>query len=119
MIVSLKRRISRRKQKCQSDRRTCRRLTRHLATPDSLARADPDEPVRDRVNRAEVQLGIEVPIPPGGVFLPTDETAADATLDVYHQDVNYDSYAEHRGGAEAILHKEIDSGWIDWQKGPR
>ena len=76
--------------------------------------------------RTSVPLGIEKPIKSCGIFPETDETQigpADADNAAYTAVgagfSNYASYAEHAQLADAELKRELDAGYLEWQRDKR
>ena len=70
---------------------------------------DPDVEVVRGVREGSTPMGILKPIVPCGVF----PLAISGEADTWAQDCNYLSYEEHKAGAEALLRKEIDAGWLE------
>ena len=72
----------------------------------------PDHEVIRWVREGKTPLGIDKPIIPCGVFPLAEPKAAGEEADSLAHGWNYSSYEEHREGAEALLRKEVDAGWL-------
>ena len=75
---------------------------------------DPDQPVQNWLRRGAVPLGITKPITPGGIFPCAELSHSEGDQDLQFWLDNYGSYNEHRAGAEAILAREREKGWLEW-----
>ena len=85
---------------CGIAEQACEGLHGGLLAALAARMKDPDEPVQ-RWQRDDVApLGIEMPIEPGGVFPPAEQSVASDYLDAWMSEENYRSYEEYKTGAE-------------------
>ena len=73
---------------------------------------DLDEPVQRWQRDGVAPLGIEMPIEPGGVFPPAEQSGASDYMDAWMSEENYRSFEEHKTGAEELLKKKGRSNWL-------
>ena len=74
---------------------------------------DPDIEAVRWITERNTPLGINKPIVPCGIFPVVEPKQASDEMDTCAQCHNYASFAEHREGAEALLHREKAAGWLE------
>ena len=75
---------------------------------------DPETEVARWILEEKAPLGIERPIRPCGVFPIIEPKLANDEVDHWATSWNYATFSEHREGAERLLRKEQEAGWLEW-----
>ena len=93
----------------------CEGLQGGLVQAIAKAFGDPDSEAARWIAEKSTPLGIDAPIVPNGFFPNADPTVAADEVDMWCHDWNHASYGENREGADEILRKELQEGWLAWQ----
>ena len=76
--------------------------------------ADTETEVVRWIVEEKTPLGINQPIKPCGAFPIAEPKLANEEADHWASTWNYATFSEHKEGAERLLRREQEAGWLEW-----